>query len=104
MSADAHFESSFAALSAFFVGDSPMEETLERVAELACSAVPGTEYVGMSLLMPHGKAATTVFNDPRVPIVDQAQYDADTGPCLDALRTSVIHRIDSMADDERWAE
>jgi GAF domain-containing protein len=101
---DATFEDSFAALSAFFVGESTMESTLQHVAELACRAVPGTTYVGMSLRMPNGKAATTVFNDPDVAEIDQAQYDADSGPCLDALRTGEVMRIDSTRLDEEWPE
>ena len=98
------FEDSFAALSAFFVGDSTMESTLQRVAELACSAVPGTRCVGMTLRMPNGKPATTVFNDPDVPEIDQAQYDANSGPCLDAMRTGEAQRIDSTPNDTMWRE
>jgi GAF domain-containing protein len=101
---DTAFEDSFAALSAFFVGDSTMEATLHRVAQLACNAVPGTTYTGMSLRMHNGRPATTVFNDPDVPEIDQAQYDANSGPCLDALRTGEVHRIDSTALDDRWPE
>jgi GAF domain-containing protein len=101
---DAAFEDSFAALSSFFVGESTMETTLHRVAELACSGVPGVTYAGMSLKMPHRKVATTVYNHPDVPEIDQAQYDANSGPCLDALRSGEINRIDSTPRDQRWPE
>lgn len=77
---------------------------MNRVTELACRAIPGTTFAGMSLRMPKGNVATTVFNDPEVPKIDEAQYDASSGPCLDALRTGEVNRIDSTRQDRRWPE
>jgi len=92
-----------AALSKFVVGRSTLGETLDRVAALACATVPGADLVGLTMLN-DGKPATSVFTDPLSPEIDQAQYDAGSGPCLDAFRDGRIYRIESTATEERWPE
>jgi GAF domain-containing protein len=103
MSEDAPFEAGFAALSTYFVGDRTMEETLHRVAALACETVTGTAYAGITM-MRNAKPETAVFTDDAAPEIDQAQYDAGSGPCLDAFRTGEIHSIVSTRRDQRWPE
>lgn len=34
--------------------------------------------------------------------VDEIQYGTDEGPCLDALRTGTVVRVDDLAQEERW--
>jgi GAF domain-containing protein len=47
---------------------------------------------------------TAVFSDPAVREIDQRQYEAGKGPCLDASRDGAIYGITSTAKDERWPE
>jgi GAF domain-containing protein len=96
-------DKSLAELSKFFVGDKTMLDTLHRVATLATDAVASAEFCGLTMLV-DGETRTGVFTDPACPEIDQAQYDADSGPCLDAFRTGDILRIDSTADDNRWPQ
>jgi GAF domain-containing protein len=90
-----------ASLSRFFIGDSSMGETLQRVVELAAVAVPPASYTGITMLV-DDKVATSIFSDPEVPEIDQAQYTAGSGPCLDAFREGVVHRIPSTEREDRW--
>ena len=89
------------ALTTFVVGRQTLGETLDQVARLACEAVTGASVAGLTLLK-GGRPTTSVFTDPTSPEIDQAQYDADAGPCVDALKTGQVLRVDSTRDDPRW--
>jgi GAF domain-containing protein len=49
-----------------------------------------------------GVVETVAWTDARVLLLDQAQYTAKDGPCLDAYRTNSIVRSDEVASDARW--
>ncbi len=51
-----------------------------------------------------GKATTSVFSDPEVPDIDQAQYRSGEGPCLDAFRDGRVYVIASTEREERWPD
>jgi hypothetical protein len=42
--------------------------------------------------------------DPVAPEIDQAQYDHDRGPCLDAARTHTVLEVEDTRSDDRWPE
>jgi GAF domain-containing protein len=90
-------------MAAFVLGRQPLDQTLARVAELARDAVAGADYAAVTTLR-DGRAETTVATDPMITKVDQAQYDADCGPCLDAFRAGSPRRLDRTEDDARWPE
>jgi GAF domain-containing protein len=90
-----------AAMSRFFVGDATLADTLQRVSELACTAVTGADMVGITMLV-DGKARTAVFTDDTAPEIDAAQYETGIGPCLDAFRHQQVYRIKDMANDNYW--
>ena len=92
---------SFAALSRFFVGDGTLQETLDRVADLAAEAVPGADLTGITMLV-EGKPKTAVFTDEAAPEIDATQYETGVGPCLDAFRHQEAYRIDETEKDDRW--
>ena len=92
---------SIVALSSFFVGDATMAETLRRVSDLACAAVPSAEMVGLTMLV-DGRPTTAVFTDETSPEIDSAQYESGSGPCLEAFRTQQQCRIDDTEDDQRF--
>ena len=103
MAEQSSFERSLTALSQYFVGDQSLQETLTRVVELAADAMPAATYVGITMLQ-DGQPRTSAFSDPDVPEIDQAQYDAGTGPCLDAFRNGEIYRITDTTADGPWLE
>lgn len=84
------------ALSQFLVADAPFGDTLQRVAEISVEAVPGARFAGITMLDEEERATTAVFTDQEAPAIDQAQYDAGRGPCLDAWRRKAVVRIDDM--------
>jgi GAF domain-containing protein len=94
---------SLAALSRFFVSDSTIKETLERVTELCQKAIPATAFIGITLMI-EGRPRTAIYTDESSPEVDQTQYDTGRGPCLDAFRHNQVYRIDSTLADGPWPE
>jgi GAF domain-containing protein len=100
---DTPLRRSLDALSSFFVGQATMSETLLHVSELATDSVPGTKFVGLTMLV-DDKPSTAVFTDPESPEIDQTQYDTGHGPCLDAFRTGEIRMIASTNQENPWPE
>jgi GAF domain-containing protein len=102
------FERVLDSLSLLILGR-PITDTLLHVAELARDAIPSADYVAMTTLrnarMEVQQPETTVATEPMLAIIDQAQYDANRGPCLDAFTTGQVFRIDlTEADDHPWPE
>jgi GAF domain-containing protein len=81
--------------------DTPMTDLLDRVTELAVRTVGNCTFAGITTGQ-DGKLETPVYTDPRSPRIDQAQYDAGTGPCVDAFRTGQVTQIHDTATEERW--
>jgi GAF domain-containing protein len=80
-----------------------VDSTMEQIVSLVCEAIDGCSMAGITLLDtsgPHTLAATS--EDARR--VDQYQYEVSSGPCLDAYRDRVVHRVDSTDSDTRWPE
>jgi GAF domain-containing protein len=93
----------FPAFFGLLLPDTPLTDVLQRVTQLACRTVANCEMAGITVEQ-HGKLETPVFTDARAPLIDQAQYDADTGPCVDAFRTGAILTIPDTAVDTRWPD
>jgi GAF domain-containing protein len=89
------------AMSRFVVGDATLLETLQRVSELACAAVSSADMVGVTMLL-EGRPSTAAFTDDTALELDAAQYEAGSGPCLDAFRHHQVFRIGDVEKDLQW--
>ena len=103
MPEDPAVDAGLAELSKFFVGDTNVFDTLRRVAVLAVEAVDVAAFASVTMVV-DGAVTTGVYTDDEAPQIDQAMYDADDGPCLEAFRTGEILRIGSTTADGRWPE
>ena len=92
----------FAALSQFFVSDGTLGDTLLRVSELSCRLGPA-DMAGITMVV-EGKPRTGVFTDPAATEIEEAQYQNEQGPCLEAFRHRRVFRIESTTEDERWPD
>jgi GAF domain-containing protein len=66
---------------------------------------PPGRWVGLSCgitLQPNGRPLTVASSDQLASQLDELQYGLDQGPCLTALRTGQVTRIDDLAADKRW--
>lgn len=90
-------------VQSFTAGPGDIEATLQELTQVALEAV-GSDMAGLTVRDERGRPTTVVFTDRMVPEIDQAQYDSDRGPCLDASRTRTVFEIEDMASDGRWPE
>lgn len=96
-----HLIEGISELSRLLINEEALDDTLQRVAELACRNLGGADVAGVTL-MRDGSPTTAVYTDPASPEIDSAQYETGIGPCLDAYRHQAVFRIDSTSEDERW--
>ena len=97
-------EGSLIAMAGISVTEQDLDKTLRQILELACSALPGGDEGGITLLEAEGPRTAIATSDAALR-VDSSQNDAATGgPCLEAYRRQQILRIDSTASDRRWPE
>jgi len=75
------------------------DEVLTRIAEAAVAAIAGGEAASVTL-SEDGTYRTVGATGPEARAVDQEQYDADEGPCLDALDFPLV-QVDAYPD-QRW--
>jgi GAF domain-containing protein len=82
--------------------ESPTLDTfLDDMARLAAAVVTPTAACGITVR--HDDRPFTVSaSDHLAAQVDEIQYGADEGPCLDALRRGVLTQIDDLAEEHRW--
>ena len=78
-----------------------VDETLQKIVDLAVATVEGCDHAGITLVRGR-KITTPAASNDVPPRVDAIQYEADQGPCLDAIREREVFRTDDLAAEERW--
>ncbi|MDQ3957004.1 MAG: GAF and ANTAR domain-containing protein [Actinomycetota bacterium] len=79
-----------------------LDEILGHVGHIGVATLEGWDAAGTTLV--HGrKVATFGITHESVKAIDQAQYDAGKGPCVDALGGEV-HYFDGQSDQPRWRQ
>jgi GAF domain-containing protein len=86
----------FAELSKIMLGAQPLSETLSRIAELAKQTIPGAAEVSVTL-MQDGTVSSVSFTGPLAVQLDERQYEAGFGPCMDAALSGATTLIDDTA-------
>ena len=76
---------------------------LNHIVRAAVTEVPGAQYAGITQVT--GKEfITTAASDELVGRLDQLQYQAGDGPCLDAARRHETVRCDDLLGEGRWPQ
>jgi GAF domain-containing protein len=80
-------------------------ENMDAILTLVCTqakyTIPGADEVSVTLSR-NGGYETRAHTAARVKYLDEEQYKAGSGPCLDAIRQGQIFEIDSLAAESRW--
>ena len=92
---------SIAELQALLLGTESIDGFLREMAVLAAGTLGEGLSCGITL-QPNGRPLTVASSDQLASQVDELQYGLDQGPCLTALRTGEVTRIDDLAADKRW--
>jgi GAF domain-containing protein len=90
-----------AALAGVLLNEQAMDAILDLVTTLAHEALPHTAGVSVSLVR-DGRVITAAYSSKLVKDLDHAQYGADEGPCIQAVRDGQRKHIRSLASEQRW--
>jgi GAF domain-containing protein len=93
----------FSELSRIMLADQPLSATLQRIAELARQAVPGVSEASVTL-MEGDRARTVVFTGERAAELDERQYEAGYGPCMDAAVAATTIIVDTAHRDASYPD
>jgi hypothetical protein len=75
------------------------DDVLSRIADAAVSTIAGCRMASVTLC-DRGGYRTVASTDPAATAVDNAQYQAHEGPCLDAVDAPMVYA--QSFPDERW--
>ena len=106
MAADRYLDGLVGALSSLqslLLSTPAIEELLRKLAVLAVQSVDEGMTCGITVRYDHSPY-TVAASDERAWIIDEQQYGAGAGPCLEALQTGSAVSVDDQAADDRWPE
>jgi GAF domain-containing protein len=90
-----------AALAGILLGES-FDDVLARLTEVTKRTVAGAFEVSVTM---HDRRPATAASTASFAVrVDECQYDAGDGPCLDALRAGTTVVVDNQLTETRWPE
>jgi GAF domain-containing protein len=78
-----------------------VEETLQRIVDVAVDTIDGCDLAGVFLVVDE-RVTTPAASEPLVTALDALQFEADEGPCLDAVSEGTIFYATELEDDDRW--
>jgi GAF domain-containing protein len=94
-------EMPFGELTPLVTVDADLESALRRVALAGCAYVPNC--VAASITIVKGRRAISAGATDRIALeLDSAQYEADDGPCLAAVRDDRVVVIGDIRNETRW--
>ncbi|MFJ1766812.1 ANTAR domain-containing response regulator [Amycolatopsis sp. NPDC088138] len=90
-------------LAGTFQEEETLAEVLQRVCQQVVHAVPDAEIASITLLR-DGSPYTATATGDSAHHIDQAQYTAGEGPCLEAARTGELQRVKVAEAARLWPE
>jgi GAF domain-containing protein len=98
---DSVLASAYGQLLGLLVEAPDMEAFLQQVVHLAAQVVSPAAGCGITIHRAGRPFSAATSNDLAAQ-VDEIQYGADQGPCLDALRDGMVVETDDLSREERW--
>jgi GAF domain-containing protein len=93
----------FDQLARLSLRDESLDSVLQRVVELAQRAIPGASEVSVTLVS-DTNATTAAFSGRLAAELDDTQYDAGRGPCMEAAIGGEVVEVPDFAVETRWPE
>jgi GAF domain-containing protein len=84
----------YAELAGIVVGAQPLTAVLRRLADVAVKALPGADDASITL-MERGRPRTVAFSGQLAVALDERQYEAGFGPCMDAAMSGQTILVDA---------
>lgn len=92
----------FAEVSRELLGSLREPGTSQRIADRAVDVVPGCDLASVALRGRRRRVETVAVSSATAAQLDAWQYELGEGPCLAALASESISRIDDVGEDEQW--
>ncbi|MDP1803673.1 MAG: GAF domain-containing protein, partial [Acidimicrobiales bacterium] len=83
------------------LAEEDVQHTLQKICDLAVETIDGCDHAGISFLKGR-KVDTPAASDDVPRQVDAIQYEADEGPCLDAIRDHEVFETGDLGRERRW--
>jgi GAF domain-containing protein len=93
----------FAELGKIMLSEQQLSDVLDRVAELAKQTITGAADVSVTL-MEGRKVSSVAFTGPLSAQLDERQYEAGFGPCMDAALSGATVTIENTAADPTYPD
>jgi hypothetical protein len=93
--------SSFAGIARTLFSATTVLATLQQIVDFAAATVESSDVACISL-RDADKVFTPAYSAPLAFEIDQLQYAAHEGPCLDAISKQPTVYAEDLADDQRW--
>jgi hypothetical protein len=93
--------SAAAQLLSLLVESPGLDAVLDRLVRLSAEVVTPVAACGITLRH-DGRPFSAATSNEMAAQVDEIQYGADEGPCLDSMRTGTVVQIDDLREEERW--
>jgi len=93
--------SAYGQLLGLLVESPSIDALLDKVVDLAADVVIPAAGCGITVRRDGQPFSAAVSNDLAAQ-VDELQYWADEGPCLEALRSGTVVQVDDLSQDDRW--
>jgi GAF domain-containing protein len=93
--------SAYGQLLSLLVESPNIDALLDKVVHLAAEVVTPAAACGITVRRDGQPFSAATSNDLAAQ-VDELQYGADEGPCLDAMRSGTVVQADYLSHDDRW--
>jgi GAF domain-containing protein len=81
-----------------------LDDLLHRIVDLGDDYLEDCDGASLMLIRRRGRISSPAYSSSVAYRSDLAQYEADEGPCLEAIRQHETIVIDDLEDEERWPE
>lgn len=93
----------FAQLGRIVLGDEPLDQILLRVVHLANQVLDASTEASITLLAGETPSTVACTGEPALSL-DERQYAAERGPCLDAAAAGERILVTDLTTDTRWPQ
>jgi GAF domain-containing protein len=94
--------SALSALAGHLIDGGTLDDVLRHVSDVAVDVLPGADEASLTLLT-DGVAKTYGATSELPLAADEKQYEAGSGPCVDAARGNRSVLVPDLARDRRWS-
>lgn len=81
-----------------------LDELLQLIVDLGEDYLEGCDGASLMLISKNRTITSPAYSSRVAYESDLAQYEADEGPCLDALRDHRVYMIDDLETETRWPD